>query len=290
MEAEVVRDPEYGYFRLDPIPTKEELDEYYRKKYFKMVEKGDRAPEIKRQQEGGEEARLELEWMERTLYADILAVLGSGEAKWLLDVGSGTGAFMRYAKRNRWNAVGIEPSSDGVSMSEGLLVYNMGQEEYAKMYGDPFDVVTMLNVLEHVPFPVETLATARKMLMPEGVVCVRVPNDFSVLQKCAEEKLGKGKWWVVSPDHINYFNFESLQKLMEGVGLEVFYKTTDFPMELFLLMGDDYVNNPQLGSECHKKRRNFELSIPDAVRRQMYRSLAEIGVGRSCIIFAKAGV
>jgi hypothetical protein len=86
---------------------------------------------------------------------------------------------------------------------------------------------------------------------------------------------------------VNYFDFKSLQKILVSLNFEILYYTTDFPMEIFLLFGEDYVNNSKVGSMCHKKRINFELSIPDELRREIYHKLAEVGVGRSILIFGK---
>ncbi len=99
METEIVCDPKYGYLRIDPIPTQEELSKYYREVYFKSVEKGNKAQEIQRQKIGGEEARLELEWLNKTLYKDIIDYLSVYvESRDLIAVGSGTGAFVKYAR------------------------------------------------------------------------------------------------------------------------------------------------------------------------------------------------
>ena len=292
----IVRDPVCGYSRLDPIPSQEETLEFYRKKYFGLIEAGERAPEIQRQRIGGEEARSELEWLSQTLYSDILYVLNNRirkKSKHLLDIGSGTAAFLKHMINAGWNAVGIEPSEEGTQMTtnSGIVVYNTSLEDFVTAnpnFKGTFDAITLLNVLEHVPNPAEILLTAKRLLNPyRGLICIRVPNDFTELQACAEKKLNKTQWWVATPDHINYFGFESLQKLVDSVGLETIYKTTDFPMELFLLMGDDYVDNPGIGSLCHRKRVSFELAIPDTLRREIYHSLAKIRVGRSCIIFVR---
>jgi hypothetical protein len=92
---------------------------------------------------------------------------------------------------------------------------------------------------------------------------------------------------VAIPDHINYFDFKSLSTLLKRLGFEVIYSQTDFPMELFLLMGDDYVGNKEIGNKCHQKRVNFEMAVPGELRRRIYQALAEVGLGRVCIIFAR---
>jgi len=50
-------------------------------------------------------------------------------------------------------------------------------------------------------------------------------------------------------------------------------------------MGEDYIGNNEVGSKCHQKRMNFELNIPDELRRNI--SLAKSGIGRNCIMYAK---
>ncbi|MGB2728974.1 MAG: class I SAM-dependent methyltransferase [Halobacteriota archaeon] len=282
---------------LDPVPSSEELLEFYQKKYYNLVKRGGRAPEIRRQMARGKEAESELEWLSRTLYSEILYVLedqihNHRRLKHLLDIGSGTGEFLRYMMNAGWSVIGIEPSEESVQVaSSELTIYTTSLEEFIATHPDyknKFDAITLLNVLEHVPNPVEFLKHTKKLLKPRtGVICIRVPNDFNELQNHAERKLNKTLWWVAIPDHINYFDIESLQKLVKSLGFEVLYTSVDFPMELFLLMGDDYIGNPEVGSLCHRKRVSFELSIPDALRREISQSLARIGIGRDCMVFAK---
>ena len=93
-------------------------------------------------------------------------------------------------------------------------------------------------------------------------------------------------WWIFPPEHINYFDFQTYKKLIKKVGFDPILMTTNFPMELFLLLGEDYVGNDEVGSRCHQKRIKFDLSLPDEVRRNMYMSLAKAGIGRECILYA----
>ena len=153
-----------------------------------------------------------------------------------------------------------------------------------------FHGIVLVNVLEHVPDPAQVIRMCKLILAPDGLVCVRVPNDFSEIQSAAARELGSEEWWVVAPDHINYFDFDSLRALLARLGLEVVHAQGDFPMELFLLMGFDYVADAAIGGQCHRRRCAFEAAIPAALRRRIYRSLAEAGVGRNCLVFARLGV
>ena len=285
-----------GFKHLDPIPTEEDLEKFYKREYLDLVKKGERAPEIRRLMSGGEEARSELKWLESTLYNDIHKILTKylpKEARELCDIGCGTGHFLKYMSKKGWKCIGIEPSQEGSKIGKelGLAIYPLTLKEFIDTYPNmknTFDAVTLLNVLEHVSSPFDFLNDVKKLLKPHtGIICIRVPNDFNKLQIYIQKRLKKTPWWVAVPEHINYFNITTLQKLLASLGMDIVYKTTDFPMELFLLMGYDYVNNPKIGSLCHNKRVKFELLLPNVIRRNLYKVLAAIGIGRDCLVFAK---
>lgn len=271
-----------GFKHLDPVPTQKEIEEYYKNKYY---QKG--IPKLLKPEKEARESK----WADLG-YKDTLTILNKhleNNTKRLLDVGSGNGFFMKFMKDNGWECIGIEPSPKAKSYSSAmeLNVFNTTLEEFAEdKWKNYFDAVNLKYVLEHVPHPMETLKICMSLLKPSGMVCIEVPNDFNELQFSIHKK-GKSKWWVSTPDHINYFNHNSLHNMLASLGIKVVYKTTGFPMELFILMGDDYVGNDEVGGNCHQKRMALELSISDELREKTYNSLANIGVGRSCIVYGK---
>ena len=66
---------------------------------------------------------------------------------------------------------------------------------------------------------------------------------------------------------------------------------TSFPIDLFLLMGDNYIGNDALGRACHAKRKTFELALAragkSALKQEMYRRLAQLGIGRDVFVVAR---
>ncbi|MEE9196781.1 MAG: class I SAM-dependent methyltransferase [bacterium] len=296
-EHRVIEDPKWGFRRLDPPPGAEVLSEFYESHYADLLRRGERAPDVARLLAGGAEAETEAEWLADTLYSDILAVLEehieAAVPRRLLDVGSGTGEFLRFLKQNGWQGVGVEPATEiaAVAQERGLKVFPTTLEGFLETEGrkddDRFSAVSLLNVLEHVPSPVEYLNLLKKALAPGGLLVVRVPNDFNPLQLAAQKALGKEPWWIAIPDHVSYFSYESLTRLLERLGFHLMYLQGDFPMEMFLLMGRDYVGNPELGSECHQERRQFELALPPETRRSWYRALARAGLGRNLLAVAR---
>jgi SAM-dependent methyltransferase len=222
---------------------------------------------------------------------DALARLLPANRRRLLDIGSGPGFFVKTAQEQGWKAEGIEPSRQaathardmGLTITEGFF-----GRETAKHLG-PFDAVHMNNMLEHVPNPVALVQAARDLLEPGGALCVGVPNDFSPLQNAAAAS-GLAQWWIAPPHHLNYFDFDSLTRLLTRLGLRVAERHTSFPMEAFLLMGDDYTADPALGRACHNRRKRFDLALEHAglgqLRRRFYCALAELGLGREAVVIA----
>jgi ABC-type dipeptide/oligopeptide/nickel transport system permease subunit len=117
-----------------------------------------------------------------------------------------------------------------------------------------------------------------------------VPNDFNALQRAAAADLGRKPWWIVPPHHLNYFDFDSLGRLLRRVGFILAGRTTTFPMELFLLMGEDYTSDDQLGRALHAKRKRLERALAAAGEagaiEALYGALAGVGLGRECVVFA----
>jgi SAM-dependent methyltransferase len=210
----------------------------------------------------------------------------------LLDVGSGTGAFLKNAKARGWHVLGIEPSRQasayarkhGVEVAEGFF-----NDETAEGLGR-FDAVNLCNILECAPDPTNIAILARDILDPGGVLCINVPNDFSPFQIAACTATGANEWWIAPPYHLNYFDFYSASGLLERLGLKIVERTTSFPMELFLMMGDDYTKDRTIGRDCHGKRKRFDLALESSgfkeTRRAFYRTLADAGMGREAVIIA----
>jgi SAM-dependent methyltransferase len=285
-----------GFKHLYPIPTEDEMNKYYSKKYYSEGKKKGRS--AMRLVTEGEKRDTHLRWLKNTLYKDNLYFFEkytktTTEPNRILDIGCGTGDFLKYMKNAGWETFGLEPSITAFKKAKALglnNIYNMTLEEFLERNSELikyFDVVSLIGVLHHMPNPIETLEISSRFLKPGGIMCLLDPNEFTSLQITAKKKLDKEMWWVFPPEHINYFDFQAYEKLIKRVGLEPIMKMSAFPMEMFLLMDEDYVGNNVIGDKCHKKRISFDLSIPDQVRRSLYHSLAEVGIGRDCIIYSK---
>ncbi len=281
---EVVSCRPCGFKHILPIPTLEELFTAYRHHYYTT----EKPVFIER-------ARQDLDWWNLTYddrYDSIESLLHNKNDRRILDIGSGPGFFLSRGKERGWKTLGFEPSAQAAAHSRtlGLEVReDFLDEKTAKGIGR-FDAVNMSEVMEHLREPAKMLELIHGLLNPGGVVCSVVPNDYSPFQQALREACGFKPWWVAPPHHINYFDFDSLSRLFERCGFRVALKEATFPIDLFLLMGDNYVGNDALGRICHGKRMAFEKNMQKAglggVKRRLYQALADCGIGREVMVFA----
>lgn len=294
----VVDDPERGYRHLDPLPVAGDTEAWYESHYAAQVRGGIRAPDLLRLLAGGPDAAAERSWQGATLHADILDALeraaSDGIPRTVVDLGCGTGEVLDALTAAGWSAVGTEPATQLAELGRSLgraidtataIDYLAGRRARGE---SPLGAILLLNVLEHVPEPLALLALAHDSLAPGGRVVVRVPNDFSPLQLAAQARLGGDPWWVIAPDHVNYFDYDSIAALLGRAGFEVLDRSGDFPMELFLLLGHDYRTDPAVGQEVHRRRRDLEMAIAPATRRAMARAWAGAGIGRNALLVGRA--
>lgn len=283
-ECDVIECKACAFKHIVPIPSVEELNQMYQYEFYTVEE-----PLYL------ECHREDLEWW-NVVYSQRYQIfeseIHSSNPK-LLDVGSGPGFFLLHGQQRGWQTLGVEPSAQAAAHSRDLgldIVQDFLTEEVVSQIGR-FDAIHLSEVLEHVPDPAEILGFLPQLLHPGGVVCVVVPNEYSPFQQALRDVEKFPPWWVVPSHHINYFNGESLCGLLERTGFEVLLTQGTFPMELFLLMGENYVGHDQLGRHCHGKRKRFEVTMAQAglndVLRKMYTAFGECGVGREVMVFAR---
>lgn len=275
-----------GFRHVVPLPSAEVLKAFYEQEFYQS-EKPDY---LNRNQEDNDWRTLEF----GDRYDEVEAVLVPDGQRRVLDIGCGPGDFLATGQGRGWQTMGVEPSpvASEFARSRGIDILTAPFDAKVASGLGQFEFIHMNKVLEHVPDPHGLVATAAGLLAPGGVLCVSVPNDFNPFQRAFRAEVGAKPWWVVPDHHLNYFNFDSLGGLLEKQGLSIFARSTDFPMELFLLMGQDYTADPALGRELHMRRKRVDMILADhepVARRAFYQSLAAAGLGRMAIIYAQKG-
>lgn len=270
-----------GFVHVSPIPTEKELKKFYEQEFYEH-EKPNYFTETKE----------DLPWWMATYdnYYRLLEKRTDGRT--LLDIGSGPGHFLACGKKRGWKTIGIEPSAMAADYSNkrGLAtITDFFAYDRAKQLG-AFDVVHAALVLEHVPDPTSFILDMKKMLKKGGHIAIFCPNDYNPLQTILRKERGFKPWWVVPKHHLNYFNPQSMKKLLEKLGFVIEETLGTFPLETFLLAGKNYVGNHVVGRACHKERKDFELLLykkNSDILNDLYAGLAAAGIGREFMIIAR---
>ena len=173
----------------------------------------------------------------------------------LLDIGSGFGWFLNKAKTGGWELQGVEPSAPLAGQARknfGLDITNsyLAPDTFPE---NTFDIVTIIDVIEHIPNPNDYLPIVRNILKPDGVLMIKTPNiswnnfKYLVLRKI----LKRENFDVYDPrEHIIQYSRESLKLLLERNG----FSSIDF-----------YIPLPvQIGSRLLKMLRSISYYISSA--------------------------
>lgn len=141
----------------------------------------------------------------------------------LLDVGCGLGYFLKKISKNTtWDAYGVEISKVAVDYTRnklGLKNIYLGKVESADFPDNYFDVITLWDVIEHIPNPKPLLKHLHKALKDDGVLFIHTPNIRIQLPKAKIKKLLKGMkpgvHYLEAKDHINIYSPQSIKKHLE---------------------------------------------------------------------------
>ena len=136
----------------------------------------------------------------------------------LLDIGCGDGIFAREMFQRGWNVTGLDPALPSVipelrNERGGRLL--LAHDIASCRLEDPlFDIVVLLDVIEHVEYPMELVSMFSKHLRPNGTFVVETGNYQS------DGRIDGGEnWWNYQLDHRWYFAPPQLRQMAESAGL-----------------------------------------------------------------------
>ena len=150
--------------------------------------------------------------------SDVSAADSSSGEKKLLDVGCGTGDFLKIAKVNQWTVCGIEPNIQARAIankkSEGA-VFDITHLQ--TLTPESFDVITLWHVLEHLPNLEGHMNTLEALLKPNGRLIIAVPN-----YKSYDANYYKSFWAAFDvPRHLWHFSQTAVDILVRRHGMIV---------------------------------------------------------------------
>ena len=199
-----------GLVHSNPIPSKSDLDEFYRQKY-RTSYKSSSKPKLKHTLRYAFGALVRVE---------ALLKYKKPEQIKLVDIGSGSGEFLYMASKAGFDVHGIEPHSGYCEYTKqdlGLKVNNTTLEG-SNLEIETIDIINLNHVLEHMPAPLETLSRLHALLKEDGILMVDVP-DISL---CIH-----APWTQFHFAHIYNFSPATLKALVEKAGFEILNTETE---------------------------------------------------------------
>jgi SAM-dependent methyltransferase len=195
-----------GLYYLNPRPDQKEIHRYYPHDYLAF-------------QKSIEEETAFLKRMDRRygIYKRCRAVTkvlpGPGR---ILDIGCATGLFLSGMKERGWEVLGIELNEQAAAyarerMGLDIIIGNFLEADLPKRY---FDVISLWDVLEHLPDPLSVLKKISKIIRPGGLLVLNLPNPESW------EAKRFGPLWIGwdLPRHFNLFPLPLLGSLLKEFG------------------------------------------------------------------------
>lgn len=157
-------------------------------------------------------------------------VVGKPAGRTLLDVGCYTGVFVEVALSHGWRATGVEPSRWAAiyAQSRGLPVIE-GTLQNANLPDESQDVVTLWDVIEHLPTPLDELREVARITRPGGWVVIHTMDIDSLAAKLMRER-----WPWLMQMHLIYFSQHTMAAMLRQVGFE---PVRSGPMGRYLRLG-----------------------------------------------------
>lgn len=207
----------------------------------------------------------------------------------VLDIGCATGIFLHGMQLRNWECYGIEPSAHAADYARKRfnLRVNTGYLRSGQYPDNFFDIITLWDVFEHLPSPIETLSIINRTLKPGGLLLISTPNIDSWTAQIF------GKYWAgwETPRHYHVYSPQSLDSLLTKTGFrrsKLASFTGNFGSSLlsFQFLLNEKVKNPQ----SRQRVINLFGSVPSRILSYPYFKLAQLfKKGSSMTMFAYKG-
>ncbi len=137
----------------------------------------------------------------------------------ILDIGCATGFLLNEARKMGWEVYGVELSEWAVNFGREKLNLNIfaGVLKEANFPYNYFDAIALVDSIEHLPDPKATLEEVRRILKPNGILCISTPDIESFLSRIL-----RAKWWGIQQSHLFYFSKKTLSRMLDATGFKVF--------------------------------------------------------------------
>ena len=289
---QLAQQPE-GFQSIDPLPDPQALAEFYINLYYQT-------PQSATYQTSYSPDEIEQRYLRGRLMLHAVAQVVSAEpaARRFLEVGCGEGFLLKVAQEAGYRIRGIDFSDHGLKRFHPELADCVETGDAFAILdrtvaGDQrYDICCLQNVLEHVIDPRALMGRIRRLLTPDGVAVITVPNDFSRIQtKARALGLISRDFWVAPPAHLHYFNTVTLPAFLTAMGFVTLDLFADFPIDLFLYHpGSNYIETPSAGKPAHQARIELDLLLAEngiAPLHGLCQAMTRCGIGRNVTVVAR---
>jgi 2-polyprenyl-3-methyl-5-hydroxy-6-metoxy-1,4-benzoquinol methylase len=160
------------------------------------------------------------------MHRDFFERFVDGKSGRLLDMGSGLGFFVKaMSAYPDWDAYGCEISSAAVRHARehlGLQKVICSPLQDADLPRASFDIITMWDVLDHIPHPDPLLSHCHALLKSDGILFVRTPNVATQFLRARLLKAVLGnqphRKYLQASDHAHHYSARSIRTLLERNG------------------------------------------------------------------------
>jgi len=168
-----------------------------------------------------------------SIMAAVKRLYGDAHGKTMLDIGCGTGEFLKAGADAGFEVTGIDVDRTTTEFVSGKYGFRTltGLLEARTFPSASFDVVVFSHVIEHLQEPTELLAIIRSILKPQGLLLMCTPNNDSLGEDIhnvyGRFRYGRSKSYYLtpftSPYHIIGFNLSSSRRILEQSGFAIEY-------------------------------------------------------------------
>lgn len=201
-----------GLVYVSPRPDPHELAQLYGEAYFN----NDNSGTVGYSNYIGDEANIRKTFQRRL---NRIQRFTDGPGR-LLDVGCAAGFFLSEAQEQGWQVQGLDVSAFAANYTQERFGISARHGSLLDLdFGDQrFDLVTMWDVIEHVPDPAANIAKIAGMLEPGGLFALATPDVGSLPAKLT------GQRWVgykLQEEHVYYFSSDTLRAMLSLAGFEI---------------------------------------------------------------------
>ncbi len=133
----------------------------------------------------------------------------------ILDIGCAEGTLLSLARERGWDVAGVEPNKHLVKWAKKNqnLEIMQGSVYNKRLKRNSFDVITLLDVIEHVHNPIKFLSRCNELLVPGGTIFISTPDIGSPIARVMRRR-----WFYILSIHVFYFTEQTLSNILNKAG------------------------------------------------------------------------